>query len=294
MNKLSLILPVLFFFLACQPEKETTVNSEPIPVPPSADLEVLMIGTFHFANFDPSNNMDVVSTNEVDVLSEKGQQELEQIAAAIEAYNPSKVFVEYSYKYQDYLDSVYRAFDKTDYAQLKRGEIVQLGFRIGKLLNHDRIYGIDYRNSVFPYGAMMETMEKANQTALIQKTEEDIKVYEEEYNAIVQKTQSIKEVLYYLNEEKHRQEDLGWYLNEANRAGTENDTVGSFLTAEWLRRNLMMYSYIQKQVTPKDERIMVLVGAGHAAAITNYIDYNPKWKTVELKEVIESFSSSAK
>ncbi|WP_438712842.1 DUF5694 domain-containing protein [Aquimarina muelleri] len=62
----------------------------------------------------------------------------------------------------------------------------------------------------------------------------------------------------------------------------------TFLASEWIRRNLHIYSKIQKQVTEKDERIMIFLGSSHIAFLKDFIDYNPNWKTVELKEIMEN------
>ena len=63
-------------------------------------LEVLLLGTFHFANFNPENNGDVLNVNYRDILNEDDQNELEIISEKIKAYNPDKIFIEYPYNLQ--------------------------------------------------------------------------------------------------------------------------------------------------------------------------------------------------
>ena len=251
------------------------------------DLEVLLVGTFHFRNFNPKNNGDVVQTNEVDVLSDQNQKELRLISDKISEFNPDKIFIEFPFENQNKLDSLFNSFAPKNYNILDRSENIQLAFRAAKQINHTKIFGYDYRIASFPYDEMLETMEKANQGDLIEIDDAQIKEYEAEYNKLVNSTKSVTEILYYLNDDKNRKADLGWYLNFANKAGSEKDSVGSFLASEWYRRNLVMYSNIQKQINTNDKKIMILSGASHIAVFKDFISYNPKWNTIELKEIMK-------
>jgi len=48
-----------------------------------------------------------------------------------------------------------------------------------------------------------------------------------------------------------------------------------------------MYSIIQKSVEESDERIMILGGNSHIAMFKEFIDYNPEWKPIELKDILK-------
>ena len=287
MFKIKCLIGVLVLIsVSCQSNKKE--KTAKIDSPKSNKLEVLLIGTFHFRNFNPKFNLDVAQTKEVDVLTEQNQEELEVISNQITKFKPDKIFIEYPFSSQKKLDSIFNSFNNpTDYSTLNRAENIQLGFRVAKKMNHKKIFAYDYRKTSFPYDEMIETAKKANQTKLLDKIDKDGSDYEDKRNKIVSQNQSVTEVLYYLNEEKRRKENLGWYLNFSNKAGSINDTIGRFLVSEWFRRNLHMYSIIQKQVTDEDKRIMVLAGSGHISIIKDFIDYNPEWKLVELKEVMQ-------
>ncbi len=293
MNKLKRISIAAFLIIlivSCQVNKNSTKEKLDIPVTEktSAKTEVLLIGTFHFASFEPGNNHDVMQTSEVDVLTDQNQKELELITKKIVEFNPSKIFVEYPSSLQSNLDEEYKNFIPSNYKQKERSEGDQLAYRVAKTLGHSRVYGCDYRNFSFPYTAMLKTMKNANQSELIKLDEEKDENWEKSYNEIVNKNQSLLDVLYFLNSEEERYADRGWYLNFANKAGTLKDTIGTYLASEWSKRNLHIYSTIQKQVGESDERIMILLGSSHIAILKDFIDYNPEWKTVELKEIMEN------
>jgi hypothetical protein len=277
----------LLLFLSCQSKQNNTELKTEITENENNKLEVLLVGTFHFRNFNPKNNSDITQTNEVDVLTEQNQKELELISDKITEFNPDKIFVEYPFEKQSILDSTFQSFLPTNYYESDRNETVQLGFRVAKKLKHNKVFAYDYRNTSYPYNGMLETMEKANQTELIKKEDLDMLEYEKKYNELVQSTKSVTEILYLLNDEQDRKDDISWYFNSANKAGTVNDTIGSFLVSEWYKRNLYMYSIIQKQVTEKDKKIMIISGSSHIALFKDFIKYSPEWKTVELKEIMK-------
>ena len=87
-------------------------------------LEVLLIGTFHFSNFDPKNNNDITQTNEVAVLTEQNQKELELISDKITEFNPDKVFVKYPFEKQNILGSIFQSFLPNNYSKSIRNENV--------------------------------------------------------------------------------------------------------------------------------------------------------------------------
>jgi len=48
-----------------------------------------------------------------------------------------------------------------------------------------------------------------------------------------------------------------------------------------------MYSLIQKLTGAKDRRIVIVVGAGHAAVLKHYIDMDEGFKVVELSNLLK-------
>jgi hypothetical protein len=276
-----ILITLIVTLFSCQNSKKIIINNT------KPKLEVLLIGTFHFKNFDPRLNLDITQTNDVDVLTTENQKELEEIKKKISQFNPTKIFVEFPYNEQNKLDSLYNTFSPTDYKTVKRDEIYQLAFRVGKNLNLKKIFSCDFRNYQFPYDKMMENINDAKQNDLIDLEEKSITEFETEYNAITKSRKSLLETLYFLNDNVNRKKDLSWYSNFATKAGTLKDTTGVFLASEWYRRNLFIHSFTQKQIDNSDKRIMILFGASHIATFKNFIELNPEWKIVELKEIME-------
>lgn len=248
-------------------------------------LEVLLLGTFHFANFNPENNGDVLNVKYRNILNENDQNELELISDKIKAFNPDKIFIEYPYNLQNRLDSTYSSFSTNDYSKEKRDEMTQLAFRTAKKLNHKKLYAMDYRTN-FRYDSLMQQMKKAKQFDLIAKDSIELATLEKIENELFASNKPLTEIFYYYNNHKGRKEDINWYVNLANQGGEDGNFVGAYLASEWYRRNLYMYSIIQKAIEKGDKRIMISAGSSHIAMFKDFIDYNPEWKTVELKEIM--------
>ncbi|HEU4495431.1 MAG TPA: DUF5694 domain-containing protein, partial [Flavobacterium sp.] len=163
-------------------------------------------------------------------------------------------------------------------------EMVQLAMRTAKKLNHLRLYGIDYHTNA-PYDSLMTTMKSARQSDLLQKFEEGIKKLEDKHNSMMA-SKSLTDMLLYYNSEEANALNTGMYIELVNRAGTATNFVGAYFVSEWYRRNLYMYSLIQKLTESKDTKIMVLLGSGHTAMIREFIKHDPQFEIVELKSLL--------
>lgn len=247
----------------------------------SKKKQILLLGTFHFEN----PGLDVAKTNTFNVMSDKSQKELENITNKIKKFGPDKIFVEWNYEKQDKLDKFY-ARNSDSLFRVKADEIVQVALRSAKKLGHKKLYGIDYQHADFPYDSLVNGMKAANQSDLIKINEETMKKYENDQNQKIAKY-SLTELLLDINTKKSNEENLGWYLQTATKGGKTNDFVGAYLVSEWYRRNLYMYALIQKLTESKDNKIMVLLGAGHTAMIREFAEHNPDFEIVELATVLK-------
>lgn len=282
----TLLLIISLVLGSCNNEHVDKILNQHKKVLKSKTLQVLLIGTSHWNNYQ-SKGLDIAQTNEIDILSNKYQNDLDEIVEKIKGFKPDKIFVERTLRYQPTLDSLFQLYTTTDWGKGRRNEIFQLGFKVAKELKHEKVYGIDFGHTKFPYDSLMKALEKAKQTELISSFNDDIKQYEKNYNKLVSEEKSLKDIMYFLNDDEQRKLDLSWYLNEANKGGRLDNTIGSFLASEWIKRNIYSYGLIQKYTKPKDKRIMILMGASHIAVLENLISFHPEWKTIELKELME-------
>lgn len=258
----------------------------------SPKKEVLLIGVFHFNN----PGADLAKMETFDVMSKKSQQELELITDHIKRFKPSKIFVEWDYNDQPALDTLYDLYLKDAYfdyvhKQFPRhtfytqNEIFQLGFRTGKKIGLEKIHAIDCQMD-WPYDSLQMAIKKAGQTDLQQAIDQQIKQFGEQSNALMKKL-TLTQLLLEENKTSTRKENLGLYITLLNKGGALHDFTGADVVNAWYKRNLYMYSLVQKITEAKDERIMIIVGSGHAAVFKHFIDMDANYKVVELEEVLK-------
>nr|WP_199156296.1 DUF5694 domain-containing protein [Pedobacter sp. ASV2] len=265
------------------------------PLKAQEQKEVLLIGTFHFSN----PNVDAIKTDAFNVLGSKPQQELENITDKIKAFGPDKIFIEWEYDKQAELDSLYQLYingtynkyinskykGTNQYAMYNEFEGFQLAFRAGKKAGLKNIYGIDYPFDL-PFDSVMTAMQAAKQTTLIKEIDSMFKAAGKVEN-LKRKTMGLTDLILDKNTEESRRENAGFYLQMLNKAGAKNNFAGAYLVSEWYRRNLYMYSLIQKITQSTDKKIAILLGSGHIAMLKQFIDVEGKFKVVELKEVLK-------
>jgi hypothetical protein len=258
----------------------------------STKKEILLIGTFHFNN----PGADIAQVKNFDIMNKKSQNELEVIANKISAYKPDKIFVEWEYNKQAGLDTLYNLYIDNKYFKYieerypgnsfyQQNEMFQLAFKAANKSKLLKVYGIDYRQTNFPFDSLMLAIDKANQSNLKKEIEGTLKAYEMKENQDRGKL-SLTQLLLNLNKEESRNFDLGSYITLFNTAGGKDNFVGAYLVSEWYRRNLYMYSLIQKITESKDKRVMVLLGASHIAMLKEFIKIDRNFKVVELKDIL--------
>lgn len=253
--------------------------------------EVLLIGLFHFNN----PGADLAKTDKFDVMTPQSQKELEIISDKIKQFNPDKIFTEWNFDDQEELDSLYDLYLNNEYFEFaekkypenafyKENEIFQLGFRIAKKNNLKRVYGIDVEEE-FPFDSVMIAIDKANQKELKQQIFDRIKSFETMDNEY-RKNHSLTELIINENSKEQRDLNLGSYISLFNPGGNADDFSGADLVTLWYKRNLRMYSLMQKLTEKSDDKIVVILGAGHAALFKHFIDLDENYKVIELKDVL--------
>lgn len=222
--------------------------------------EIVLVGTFHYPE-------------RFDVFSDNVQNQINEFTDRLMLFHPTKIAVEFPYQIQDELDMLYEKCDEysfrdeTIYGNVERygkvvpfkstNEIVQIGFRLGKKLNHEKIYGID------------EDIEMSDE--LLGKIAPcmDMNRYFENMRKMVEKAQSIKELYAIHNSEEYTLLDHSMYLdmNKINLGNYE----GSQLILQWYERNLKIFSNLQN-ICKKEDRVLVLIGSSHLKILKELIN----------------------
>lgn len=254
--------------------------------------KILTLGTFHFHLVKSQFGVDF------DINSKDKQKEINEIIKQIENYKPTKIFVEWEYSKQNQLDELFNLYlkDKTfELIKQKYGknetmyfesEVQQLGFKLADKLGHKKLYAFDYLLNE-PNDTVMVAIQKANQTDLMNDIQKEFGEYGQTIITKFQEEKSIKNLLLFFNDKELEDKLNSGYISLFNKAGSKNDFSGAYFVSERFKRNLYMYSLIQKQIDKIDERILVIVGGQHSAAFRDFIRDDKNLEKVELETILK-------
>ena len=212
------------------------------------------------------------------------QAEVLEVTEKIKQFRPDKIFIEMPAEQQQRLDS---NFNKYKAGELKLGasETHQIAYRVAKELNHAGLYAVDYTEANFPFDSLMKSATAAKQFEFLGMIKQTIESIEKDFNESL-KTKTIKDILLHHNSPGMMQIAVGMYY-EFLVAGEKGNHVGSYLTSEWWRRNMVIYENVLKRLDGKEERILILFGSGHTALLNEMMKYNQKLELVPLADVLK-------
>jgi len=238
--------------------------------------QVLVLGTYHFAN----PGRDVVKTEVADVLSATKQAEIRAVVQALVRFRPTKIAVEDVPASAPRLDSLYNAY-RSGQHELSRNETEQLGFRMAAMLEHPRVYPIDHGGE-FPFEAVMQYAQVHDPAFVAFANEEIARMTAEAKRQ--QRENTIGEILRQSNGPERLAREHGIYMRIA-RVGAGDTYVGADLLSKWYERNIHIFTNLQKIAGPGD-RILVIIGSGHAPILRELIMYDPEMLLVEALEYL--------
>lgn len=226
---------------------------------------IFILGTDHFSN---QENGDLFRIQTEDVRSDKRQKEMHEIINCLKRFEPTKVALEVSTEKEEKINQDYVSFKKGDFSLLSN-EIYQIGFRLAKICNLDRIYAVDWNEDVDDVPDISAWVDNNHSDLFdeVVKTGQEMTLQSEKYN----QQHTLKEYLLWLNEQENIIKGQEIYMKLA-LIGNKNSPVGATWTAKyWYYRNLLIYKNLVNLITSKEERIFVLYGAGHLHLLLQFL-----------------------
>ena len=107
----------------------------------SQEIEVMTLGTFHFA-FPNQDIVKIDDNKQIDVLRSKYQNEIVEITNKIARFKPTIIAIEVNSSKQSQIDSIYNLYIDGKH-ELARSEHEQIGFRLAKQLQLKKVYCVD-------------------------------------------------------------------------------------------------------------------------------------------------------
>ncbi len=275
-----------FLLAACGGYNTTAVQLAPGSSPAHGDArpneapraKVLLLGTFHFR--DPGLNQ-YKPKHEFPVFSPEGQRHIREVADLLAAYRPTKIAVEAGN--QARLDSLYREYVGGRH-ELRANEVYQLGFRLARMLGHERVYGVDAERSRFFLEHYKQNQQQIDAAATADQGWKEYFTRLSTHDDSLKTTWSLRDHYRYMNTpERIRQaggsDFVGWF-----RAGGEESFTGPDAVTGWVNRNLRIFRNIQRIThSPPEDRILVIYGSGHVPLLRYMVEASPEYELVEVE-----------
>ena len=243
--------------------------------------EVLLLGTFHFLE------------SSIDFYSSEIQNELDLMARKLLVFNPDVIAVEAAVKAQKCVDESYEIFNLADlqnrnkmqnetlgeicmfgqkYPITYNNESIQIGYRLGKMLGHSKVYAIDDDIII-----NMEVMDNPSSSL-----KEAMDALYADMNKHINDT--IAGMYKYYNSEEWSKLNHSIYI-QANMISMGNNYAGAKMVTKWYERNLKIFSNIQR-LAAKNERIFIIYGAGHLQILRDLINADSNLKLVDIDKYL--------
>lgn len=263
MNARVLLVLLISFLLNIEASAQTPTADKP--------AEVMILGTFHFAN----PGKDVHNSKVKDVKSPRKQKEILSIVDSLAKFKPTKIAVERMPADSDSLNLIYNQYRK-GHNELTRSESQQIGFRLAKQFNHDKLYAINYQTP-FAFGKVRKYA-KEHDPSFVNYFEDYFSSESVAYEDSLTLHGTIREALILRNQPDQLEESREPYARIAS-VGHDSTYVGAEVVSEWYKRNIHIFANIE-DIASSGDRIIVIFGSGHVPILRDFVERSPQLKLI--------------
>jgi len=238
---------------------------------------IMILGTYHMDN----PGLDTVNLSADDVLSNKRQAEMADLLDKLARFNPTKIAIEAQYK-STYWPNLYKKYLAGEY-KLGRDEREQIGFQLAKRLKLDTLYPVDF--PMFMNGLTDSEIEYPkprpdSSPAKPPKPSAPAPLSEEDQ---LLRRSTVTEFLRYLNDEKRIQESNATYMQMLLPNDNPAIYARADLVANWYKRNLRIFSNLARITDFGNDRILLIIGAGHLKILRSLAIDSPNFCLVDTQ-----------
>jgi hypothetical protein len=236
---------------------------------------LVVLGTYHMT----ATTKNVVNNQVDDITSPERQKQIVELVEKLKKFKPTKIVVECDLEDDAKTQESYNKYLAGNY-QLLKNETNQIGLRLAKMLEHKKVYCVDW--SDFWNDPNVNYIKYAPKHAdlndFLKKVNEKIK---KEADAQTEKlrTLSVTDQMIFLNQPDLLEKDHKVYF-DIMRIGRGNEYVGAGYFSWWYRRNMVILTNIIRLTDSPNDRILVIYGAGHNKLL-NQLAKESEFYTVE-------------
>ena len=259
--------------------------------------EVLLVGSYHMAGTD-----DPLKVDSDNMLSAKRQKEINEVLDLLQTYQPTKIFIEDSPSKQAHWDSSYVLAEKGILPNdgWAGSESYQLGTRLAQRLKlpksvicvhwrpsddvtNNSAFDTLYRNYQNAVGKQYESLKADDNVWWTEKAKLILADIQKLYVDVVKLP--VREALILLNDQD-LQKKL-YYVNNVMVMDKNAHRMGVATALPNVVRNLYIYTNIMSNITPSDQRVLIIYGVGHVESLRHMFEGNSQLKLVPFSAVIK-------
>ncbi len=278
-----IVLMLIFFLKAAYGQKEIRAEIHGIKAPSEFmgkdRAKVLVVGTFHF-DYPGLDEHKTTDENRIDVLEEPKKTEVSELVAYLKLFRPTKIVIEARPNWG--ATNKLRAYKEGEYRN-ERDERFQLGMRMAKDLQLDTLYSVDskslmldiYENDSTLYRSLTDKIDWDAPDPYYDMAENWL-----EYDDRIIKEVNLVDYFKYMNSREVHNANFGLYLTGSISTGEGQGA--NYLSMNWYNRNVRIFSNIINLTEGDSDRIMVIIGNGHAAILRQLFDASPQYQYMEF------------
>jgi len=287
-------LAIAFSYLPVQAQPAATRQRiETLFNEPATKPQVLLLGTFHFAGeqVDASTTPGSLS---VDMLAPARQEQIKALVNQLARFRPTKIAIEAAPRQKKYIDSLYSAYCKGTFKGSSRlnaaDEIVQIGFRLARMLGHTELFPVDAQ----PFRIQFSRADSLTMFSKYEdQTDSSFAYWDKRYEtyALLQDSlkygSSLKEFLLFLNSDKTQARSIGRWLVQTKKGSSQEPIGADKFIARYYNRNIRIYSNVQRMVTSPADRIVVIYGNTHQYILKHLFEASPEFEVVPVTDYLK-------
>ena len=293
MKKLFSVIIILSLLISCNKKvDEKTQQTDPVEDPDlfigKHKAKAMVLGVFHFSNPGLDSYKPKYPFN---ILDKNRQIELNELLNKISLYKPTKILLECNrIKSDSIINERYKKFLAGNFnIDNETNEIYQIGFKLAKKLNLKRVYCSDANAEWFGVELDWDNYDEAS---YLKSKGQYKKANRYDYESFYEMEDSLKTVqtltehLIWLNNPANRLKDHQAYLTSIIEGAGDN-YLGADNIARWYRRNLRIFANAY-DITDfdKEERLLLIYGAGHVWQLRQFFIDSPDFDYVEPNDYL--------
>jgi len=248
-------------------------------------VKVMILGTYHMAN----PGADAANMEADDVMTEKRQAELQDLAEQLSKFQPTKIAIESPYG--DTLRTyMYRAVHQgLSLDSLGPNETFQIAFRLAHMLGHETVYPIDHRMDINPPSIGALFSEHPDRLEYFESTIGAVQDSLNNWTENVLLKGTISNFLAFMNSDRLIELNYALYLELVKELWSEEYLSGTEMLSLWYQRNLRIFQNLIRitDFDNQEERILIVIGQGHAKLLRDFVQDASYYEFVDVNEILK-------